>query len=58
MKNVKDKPATLSSIKFSRDAVVTGAKFETMIKGLSKKIEEIEKKRELNLDKLNSVVQF
>ena len=48
----------LSKIDFSKNKAVSVARVKEMAKNLPSIIKEIESKRELNLDKLNSVVQF
>lgn len=49
----KIKPQKLSDIKFSKKGVVSPKKFANIIKDLDKKIADIDKKREIDWEKLN-----
>jgi len=53
MSNKKIKPKKLSDIKFDKKNVIKGKKFEKILKDLDDKIEKIDKKKEVDWDKLN-----
>lgn len=47
------KPQKLSDIKFSKKSIVSPKKFVKILKDLDKKIADIERKREIDWEKLN-----
>lgn len=52
-KNKKIIPQKLSDIKFDKKGVIKGKKFKKMITDLDKTIADIDKKREVDWDKLH-----
>lgn len=52
-KNKKIKPKKLSDIKFSKKGIVSSKKFAKILKDLDKEREDIDRKREVDWEKLH-----
>lgn len=53
MSKKKTKPKRLSDIKFDKNSVIKGKKLEKLAKKVREKCDEIDKKREVDWDKLS-----